>query len=139
MASLDPRHNSRQLVDGPVHIVAESAGGRRAGLAGVEAVVDKDLTAALVATELRADVFVMLTDVPAVYLDYGSPAQRALHEITVADLAALSFPEGSMGPKVRAAARFVEATKGRAAVGSLDETAAVIAGTAGTQIVAELT
>ncbi|MEU4294668.1 carbamate kinase [Kribbella sp. NPDC026596] len=111
---------------------------RNSGLAGVEAVVDKDLTAALVATELRADLFVMLTDVPAVYLDYGTPKQRPLHEITVADLAALTFPEGSMGPKVRAAARFVEATKGRAAVGSLDETAAVIAGTTGTQIVAEL-
>jgi carbamate kinase len=109
-----------------------------AGLAGVEAVVDKDLTAALVATELRADLFVMLTDVPTVYRDYGTPEQRPLHEIAVADLAALSFPEGSMGPKVRAAAQFVEATKGRAAVGSLDETAAVIAGTAGTQIVAAL-
>ncbi|HET6986528.1 MAG TPA: carbamate kinase [Kribbella sp.] len=112
--------------------VAEST----ARLAGVDAVVDKDLTAALIATELRADLLVMLTDVPAVYLDYGTPAQRPLHEIGIADLAALSFPAGSMGPKVTAAGRFVEATKGRAAIGSLDEAAAVIAGAAGTQIVA---
>ena len=108
-----------------------------AGLAGVDAVVDKDLTAALVATELRSDLLVMLTDVPAVYLDYGTPTQRPLHDIGVADLAALRFPAGSMGPKVTAAGRFVEATKGRAAIGSLDDAAAVIAGTAGTQITAE--
>ena len=108
-----------------------------AGLAGVDAVVDKDLTAALVATGLRADVLVMLTDVPAVYLDYGTPTQRPLRDIGVADLAALRFPAGSIGPKVIAAGRFVEATKGRAAIGSLDDAAAVIAGTAGTQITAE--
>jgi carbamate kinase len=107
-----------------------------ARLAGVDAVVDKDLTAALIATELRADLLVMLTDVPTVYLDYGTPTQRPLHEIGIADLAALHFPSGSMGPKVTAAGRFVEATKGRAAIGSLDEAAAVIAGAAGTQIVA---
>lgn len=108
------------------------------GLSGVDAVVDKDLTAALIATELRADLMVLLTDVPAVYLDYGMPNQRALHEIGVAELATLRFPAGSMGPKVMAAGRFVEATKGRAAIGSLDEAAAVIAGTAGTQIVTQV-
>jgi carbamate kinase len=105
------------------------------GLAGVDAVVDKDLTAALIATELRADLMVLLTDVPAVYLDYGTPTQRPLREIGVAELAAIGFPAGSMGPKVTAAARFVEATKGRAAIGSLDDAAAVIEGASGTQIV----
>jgi carbamate kinase len=99
--------------------------------------VDNDLTAALVATELRSDLLVMLTDVPAVYLDYGTSTQRQLRDIGVADLAELRFPAGSMGPKVTAAGRFVEATKGRAAIGSLDDAAAVIAGTAGTQITAE--
>jgi carbamate kinase len=104
------------------------------GFVGVEAVVDKDLAAALVATDLRADLLVMLTDVPAVYLDYGTATQRPLGQIDSADLASLTFPDGSMGPKVVAARRFVEATDGRAAIGSLDDAAAVIAGTAGTQI-----
>ncbi|MFI6826573.1 hypothetical protein ACIBG5_05690 [Kribbella sp. NPDC050241] len=106
-------------------------GGR---LRGVEAVVDKDLTAALIATELRADLLVMLTDVDAVYLDYGTPAQRPLRDVSTADLAAVTFSAGSMGPKVTAARRFAEGTKGRAAIGSLDDATAVIAGTAGTQI-----
>ncbi|WP_406055428.1 carbamate kinase [Kribbella sp. NBC_00889] len=106
-------------------------GGR---LRGVEAVVDKDLTAALIATELRADLLVMLTDVDAVYLDYGTPAQRPLRDVSTADLAAVTFSAGSIGPKVTAARRFAEGTKGRAAIGSLDDATAVIAGTAGTQI-----
>ena len=105
-----------------------------AGLTGVEAVVDKDFTAALIATELRADLLAMLTDVPAVYVDYGTPTQRPLHNIGITGLAELTFPPGSMGPKVAAARRFVEATNGRAAIGSLDNAAAVITGTAGTQI-----
>jgi carbamate kinase len=104
------------------------------GLMGVEAVVDKDLAAALIATELKADLMVMLTDVRAVYLDYGTPAQRPLREIDTATLAELTFPDGSMGPKITAARQFVEATKSRAAIGSLDNTQAVITGTAGTQI-----
>ncbi|MEV5967648.1 carbamate kinase [Kribbella sp. NPDC051952] len=127
------------LRNGVVVILAGGGGvpvaERASGLAGVDAVVDKDLTAALIATELRADLMVMLTDVPAVYLDYGTPTQRPLREIGVAELAAIGFPAGSMGPKVTAAARFVEATKGRAAIGSLDDAAAVIKGAGGTQIV----
>jgi carbamate kinase len=104
------------------------------GLTGVEAVVDKDFTAALIATQLRADLLVMLTDVPAVYLDYGTPNQRALRHVSLAELAEHDFAAGSMGPKVAAAGRFTEATDGRAAIGSLDDAAAVIAGTAGTQV-----
>ena len=104
------------------------------GLVGVEAVVDKDSAAALIAAELRADLLVMLTDVRAVYLDYGTPGQRPLREIDTAALASLTFPDGSMGPKITAALEFVEATKARAAIGSLDDASAVIAGTAGTQI-----
>lgn len=104
------------------------------GLKGVEAVVDKDATAALIAIELRADVLVMLTDVPAVYLDYGTPTQRPLHKIDAETLAGITFPAGSMGPKVSAARHFVETTHGRAAIGSLDDTTAVVTGTSGTQI-----
>jgi carbamate kinase len=104
------------------------------GLKGVEAVVDKDATAALIAIELRADLLVMLTDVPAVYLDYGTPAQRPLGRVDTRTLASLNFPAGSMGPKITAARHFVEATQAHAAIGTLDDTTAVISGTAGTQI-----
>ncbi|WP_405059977.1 carbamate kinase [Kribbella sp. NBC_01505] len=104
------------------------------GLTGVEAVVDKDYVAALIATELHADLLVMLTDVPAVYVDFGTPGQRPLHAVAITDLDKYAFPAGSMGPKVTAARLFVEATNGRAAIGSLDDATAVVAGTAGTQI-----
>jgi carbamate kinase len=104
------------------------------GLTGVEAVVDKDATAALIAIELRADLLVMLTDVPAVYVGYGTPAQRPLDRVDTRTLASIDFPAGSMGPKIAAVRRFVETTRAHAAIGSLDDTAAVISGTAGTQI-----
>ncbi len=104
------------------------------GLTGVEAVVDKDATAALIAIELRAELLVMLTDVPAVYLDYGTPAQRPLGRVDTRTLASHNFPTGSMGPKITAARHFVEVTRAHAAIGSLDDTTAVISGTAGTQI-----
>ncbi|TCO42291.1 carbamate kinase [Kribbella antiqua] len=107
-----------------------------AGLRGVEAVVDKDFSAAMIATELRADRLMMLTDVPAVYVDYGTPAERPLRHITASDLATLTFPAGSMGPKVEAARRFVDTTHARASIGSLDEAPAVLEGSAGTQITA---
>lgn len=104
------------------------------GLVGVDAVVDKDFTAALVAELVGADVLVMLTDVAAVLKDYGTPDEGPLGAITSADLSALTFPAGSMGPKVAAACRFVDRTGGRAAIGSLDAAAGVVAGTAGTQV-----
>jgi carbamate kinase len=108
------------------------------GLAGVGAVVDKDFVAAMVATELGADALVLLTDVPAVMTGWGTSAQRALGQVRAADLAEDAadgaFPAGSMGPKVAAAAAFVTGTGGRAAIGSLDDAAEVVAGTAGTQL-----
>jgi carbamate kinase len=104
------------------------------GLEGIEAVVDKDLVAALVAEELRADLFVVLTDVPAVMVDFGTPHQRSLTDVTPAELAQHDFPAGSMGPKVEAVYHFVTTTGNRAAVGSLDDVAAVVAGSSGTQI-----
>lgn len=104
------------------------------GLTGVDAVVDKDFVAALVATRLGADALVLLTDVPAVMAGWGTPGQRALGEVRAADLVLDDFPAGSMGPKVAAAAGFVTGTGGPAAIGSLDDAAAVVAGTAGTQV-----
>jgi carbamate kinase len=104
---------------------------------GVEAVVDKDLATALLAQELLADAMLLLTDVPAVMRDFGTDQATATDTIDVRDLRSMAFPEGSMAPKVRACIRFVEATGGLAAIGRLDEAAAVLAGTAGTTVVRE--
>lgn len=103
-------------------------------LHGVAAVIDKDLCTSLLARELQADVLVIATDVPAVYLDWGQPTQRALGKVTPQELAAYDFAAGSMGPKVEAARAFVLATGRRAVIGSLDQIQGMLAGTAGTQI-----
>jgi carbamate kinase len=104
-------------------------------LAGVEAVIDKDLASELLAEDVAADLFVMATDVDGVYLDWGTPRQRRLGRVTPEDLAGYEFPAGSMGPKVQAAARFAAKTGRRAAIGSLAGIAGIVAGTAGTNVV----
>lgn len=106
-------------------------------LVGVEAVIDKDLASELLARQVEADVLVMATDVDAVYLDWGTPRQAALGRVTAAELRATTFPAGSMGPKVEAACRFVEATGGRAAIGALNDVRHIVDGSAGTQVTAE--
>ena len=106
--------------------------GRR--LTGVEAVIDKDLASAVLAADLHADALLIVTDVDAVYADWGTPQQRAIRRATPADLMRRQFAEGSMGPKVRAACEFVERTGGFAAIGSIDDAPALLAGTAGTTI-----
>jgi carbamate kinase len=107
-------------------------------LTGVEAVIDKDLASSLLARELDADVFVMATDVEAVFTDWGTPDQQRIDRITAAALDAMAFPAGSMGPKVAAATEFVTATGRRAAIGSLEQIDGLVAGTAGTQVVRDL-
>ncbi len=106
--------------------------GRDGGLHGVEAVVDKDLSAALLARAVGADALLILTDVPAVQEGYGTPRARVIHRATPAELRAMSFPDGSMGPKVEAACRFAEATGGMAAIGRLSDAAALLARRTGT-------
>jgi carbamate kinase len=113
------------------------APGEERRLVGVEAVIDKDLATSLLARELDADLFVMATDVDAVYADWGAPQQRRLDRITAAELRAMEFPAGSMGPKVEAATEFVEATGKRAVIGSLADLDGAVAGTAGTNVVTE--
>jgi carbamate kinase len=103
-------------------------------LIGVEAVIDKDLCSELLARELDADLFVMLTDADAVYLDWGKPTQRAIRRSTPAALDGIPFAAGSMGPKVDAACRFAKATGKTAAIGELAGLADIIAGRAGTTI-----
>jgi carbamate kinase len=104
-------------------------------LIGVEAVIDKDLAGELLAEDVRADLFLMATDVDGVYLDWGTPQQRRLGEVTPEELTGHQFAAGSMGPKVEAAARFASKTGGRAAIGSLADIAGIVAGTAGTSVV----
>ena len=110
------------------------AGGSQA-LAGVEAVIDKDLAGAVLAEEVGADLFLMATDVDGVYLHWGTPEQTRLTRATAEALAGHAFPAGSMGPKVEAAIRFATRTGGRAAIGSLGDIAGIVAGTAGTTVV----
>jgi carbamate kinase len=105
-------------------------------LAGIEAVIDKDLASELLARELDADLFVIATDVDGVYLDWGKPEQRMLTQVTPDEIRAYNFPAGSMGPKVEAAVQFVEKTGNRAAIGSLADIEQIVAGTAGTNVVA---
>jgi carbamate kinase len=104
-------------------------------LVGVEAVIDKDFASELLAREVSADLYVMATDVDAVYADWGTPQQRALGRVTAEELRRAEFPAGSMGPKVEAACRFVEATGGRAAIGALTQIQQIVDGQAGTQVV----
>ena len=115
---------------GGIPVVPAPGGGFR----GVEAVVDKDRSAALLATKLRADALLLLTDVDAVYTGFGTPAAAPVRRAGVAELRRLTLPAGSMGPKVEAACRFAEGG-GLAAIGSLEQAGAVLAGLAGTQVV----
>lgn len=116
---------------GGIPVVAEAG-----GLRGIEAVIDKDLTAALLAEEIGADRLIMLMDVPYVERDWGTEAASPIEVATPDQLRQLSFAPGSMGPKIEAACRFVEATRGDAVIGSLEELAAISRGESGTRIAA---
>ena len=108
--------------------------GKHRMLAGIECVIDKDLASELLAQELDADLFVLLTDAEAVYVDWGTPAQRQIRRASPAALMAMPFASGSMGPKVDAACRFAAATGRSAAIGALGDLDRIIAGEAGTTI-----
>lgn len=103
-------------------------------LIGVEAVIDKDLASGLLAWQLHADFLIMATDVEGIYEGFGTPQARLVREATPEDLRARDFAAGSMGPKVEAACRFVELTGGHAAIGSLADVSAILAGEAGTLV-----
>lgn len=130
----------RQLLDQGTIVVCAGGGGiptmfdEHGDLHGVEAVVDKDATSAMLAEQIDADLLVIATDVDGVHLDWGTPRSRRLDRATPDQLDALALAEGSMGPKVHAAARFVRATGRRAVIGSLDDLAAMVGGTAGTVV-----
>jgi carbamate kinase len=130
------------LLDAAAVVVCAGGGGipvvrERRLLRGVEAVIDKDLTAALLAETLGAELLVLATDVPYVELGWGTGSSVPIAHSTPTELRSSSFADGSMGPKVEAACRFVERTGGRCAIGALGEIDALVDGSAGTQIVPE--
>jgi carbamate kinase len=121
---------------GGVPVVPVPGGGHR----GIEAVVDKDRTAAALALLVGAETLAILTEVPQVQTGWGTAQARAVPKLSVTEaralLAAGEFPAGSMGPKVEACCEFVAAGGSRAVIGALDQAADVVLGTAGTTIVA---
>jgi carbamate kinase len=137
----------RTLVSSGAIVIASGGGGipvsrlLSGALIGVEAVVDKDLAAVVLATCVEADRLLLLTDVSAVHLRWGSPDSEPIRRLTLADADAGvedgTFAAGSMGPKVRAAAEFVRRTGRFAAIGTLGDAVAVLEGRAGTQLVTE--
>jgi carbamate kinase len=128
------------LVDDGVLVICGGGGGipvaydDHGALVGVEAVIDKDLSSAALAAQLRADFLLLLTDVSAVQRGWGTARAKALRHITPAELRTLRFEGGSMEPKVEAACRFVESSGRVAAIGALDEAKAIVEGRAGTRI-----
>jgi carbamate kinase len=128
----------RVLLDSGALVVCAGGGGipvvedASAGLRGIEAVVDKDLTSALLARDLGANALLLLTDVDAVIDGFGTADAHPIRHATPGELRARSFPAGSMGPKVEAACRFVEATGQLAAIGRLDAAPALLRREAGT-------
>jgi carbamate kinase len=137
----------RTLVESGTVIVACGGGGvpvyrdERLGLEGVDAVVDKDLAAAVLARELEAGLLLILTNVDGVYEHWGTRRQRRLDKLTVVEAgrldAAGAFGEGSMAPKVRAAADYVRSTGGRAIIAELSRGRAAVRGETGTEIISD--
>ncbi|HZU14637.1 MAG TPA: carbamate kinase [Chloroflexota bacterium] len=135
----------RRLVDAGVLVVACGGGGvpvvrEDTRVRGVEAVIDKDLAAQLLATLLEADTLILLTEVDAVAINFGTPDQEILGTVTLDQMkkhiADGQFPPGSMGPKVHAAIRFIEAGGHRAVITSARHLSSAIAGHRGTQVLA---
>lgn len=131
----------RTLVEAGVIVICSGGGGiptvldnRSGKRIGVEAVIDKDLSAALLAMETHADFLLLLTDVDAVYVEWGTPQARPISVTTPQELRKSCFAVGSMAPKVEAACRFVETTGRSAAVGSLERASETLAGSSGTWI-----
>ncbi|MDX6360877.1 MAG: carbamate kinase, partial [Nocardioidaceae bacterium] len=124
----------RQLLEMGTVVICAGGGGiptaydDHGRLHGVEAVIDKDLASALLARELGAELLVIATDVDGVYADWGTPQQRRLEQVTPEELEPMTMPAGSMGPKVRAASRFVRETGHEAVIGSLADIADLVDG-----------
>lgn len=133
----------RLLVDAGICVICSGGGGipvmrgHDGAMEGVEAVIDKDRTAALLATALRADALLMLTDVAAIYTDWGKPNQTAITNTTPDAMERFNFQAGSMAPKVASACEFVRAGGALAGVGRLQDARAILEGHAGSRITAQ--
>lgn len=127
------------LLDQGVVVVCAGGGGipvlRRedGSMVGIEAVIDKDAASALLARQLGADALLLLTDVDAVYRDFGTDQSTPLSELTMDEARALDMPAGSMGPKLQAACDFAEAG-GVSGIGRLQDAVAILDGSAGTRV-----
>lgn len=137
----------RLLLNAGTIVIACGGGGvpvyehKTLGLEGIDAVVDKDLVSAVLARDLGAQLLLILTDVDAVYADWGTPQQRPLPRLSVDEATSMdkagAFGEGSMAPKIRAAVDFVRRTGGRAIITALDRGRDAVHGKAGTTITAK--
>lgn len=107
-------------------------------LVGVEAVIDKDMSAAFLAKQLDADALLILTDTDAVYLDWGKPTQESIRRTTPTLLAKYQFDEGSMGPKIKASCEFINSGGKFVGIGSLEDGLRILKGDAGTNIIAKI-
>ncbi len=135
----------RRMVDAGICVIASGGGGipvvadAEGFLSGINAVIDKDLSSALLANELEADLLIILTAVDNVYLDFNKPTQRKLDVMSIAQaeqyLAEGHFATGSMGPKVRAAMNFLRSGGRRAIITSAEQLVTAVQGKAGTHIV----
>ena len=145
--SIHELESIRLLLDAGTIVIACGGGGvpvyehPTLGLEGIDAVVDKDLVSAVLARDLGAKLLLILTDVDAVYADWGTPNQRALPRMSIEEAEAMdkagAFGEGSMAPKIRAAIDFVRRTGGRAIITALDRGRDAVHGKAGTTITAK--
>jgi carbamate kinase len=130
----------RFLVERGVVVICAGGGGipvvelADGSLAGIEAVIDKDFASSLLARQLDADLLLLLTDVDAVYADWGLASARPLANVQACDFVPGDFPAGSMRPKVEAAVEFVSASGKPAAIGKLEEAVKIVGGIRGTWI-----
>lgn len=135
-----PARTIRRLVEAGTIVISGGGGGipvvrtGDGGYRGLEAVIDKDMTAALLGRQVRAHALLLLTDVDGVQLGFGTPEARTLGEVTPEELEQLDLPDGSMGPKVRAAIEFVRGGGRMAAIGALEEAQEILEGSAGTRV-----
>ncbi len=141
--ALVERNTIELLVDAGVVVVCAGGGGIPVvlddgqALHGIEAVVDKDRSAALLARDAHADALLLLTDAPGVVVNWRTPEAKLVRRAHPDALRGLAFDPGSMGPKVEAAAVFAASGKGWAAIGAIEDAVAMVRGEAGTMISAQ--
>ena len=128
-----------QLIDAGHLVICTGGGGipvkkENGKLVGVEAVIDKDMSAAFLAKQLDADALLILTDADAVYLDWGKPTQHALRSTTPSELAKFTFDAGSMGPKIEASCEFIQQGGKVVGIGALEDGLQILQGQAGPNI-----